>query len=81
MAAINMSSRRTSRRPETCTKTKLHDDPRYEELNVVARSQQKNNTKLRKRRTASKNKAKNRFFRPQKPPKKFYAAVWRGRKI
>ena len=48
---------------------------------VVPRSQQKNNTKLRKRRTASKNKAKNRFFRPQKPPKKFYAAVWRGRKI
>ena len=43
--------------------------------------QQKNNTKLRKRRTASKKKAKNRFFRPQKPPKKFYAAVWRGRKI
>ena len=27
--------------------------------------------KLRKRRTASKNKAKNRFFRPQKPQKKF----------
>ena len=47
----------------------------------VARSQQKNNTKQRKRRTASKNKAKNRYFRPQKPPKKFYAAVWRGRKI
>ena len=48
---------------------------------TVARSQQKNNTKLRKRRTASKNKAKNRLFRPQKPPQKFYAAVWRGRKI
>ena len=47
---------------------------------LVARSQQKNNTKLRKRRTASKNKAKN-VFRPQKPPKKFYAPVWRGRKI
>ena len=39
------------------------------------------NKKPRKRRTAEKNKAKNRLFRPQKPPKKFYAAVWRGRKI
>ena len=25
--------------------------------------------------------AKNRLFRPQKPPQKFYAAVWRRRKI
>ena len=34
-----------------------------------------------RRRTTRKNKAQNRFFRPQKPPKTFYAAVWRGRKI
>ena len=39
------------------------------------------NKKPRKRRTTRKNKAQNRFFRPQKPPKKFYAAVGRGRKI
>ena len=37
--------------------------------------------KSRKRRTTSKNKAQNRFFRPQKPPETFYAAVWRGQKI
>ena len=39
------------------------------------------NKKPRKRRTARKNNAKNRLFRPQKPPQKFYAAVWQGRKI
>ena len=48
---------------------------------AVARSQQKKNKMTRKRRTASRNKAKNRLFRPQKPPQQFYAAVWRGRKI
>ena len=37
--------------------------------------------KPRKRRTARKNKAKNCLFRPQKPPQKLYAAVWRRRKI
>ena len=47
----------------------------------VARSQQMKTKLTRKRRTASRNKAKNRLFRPQKPPQQFYAAVWRGRKI
>ena len=39
------------------------------------------NAKPRKRRTTRKNKARNRFFGPQKPPQKFCAAVWRRRKI
>ena len=39
------------------------------------------NRKPRKRRTTRKKKEQNRFFRPQKPPKKVYAAVWRGCKI
>ena len=43
--------------------------------------EQKKNKIPRKRRTARKKKGKNRLFRPQKPPQKFYAAVWRGRKI
>ena len=47
----------------------------------VARWQQRKIKKPRKRRTAGKNKAKNRLFRPQKPPQKFYAAVWQGRKM
>ena len=37
--------------------------------------------KPRKRRTARCNKAKSHLFRPRKPPQKFYASVWRGRKI
>ena len=36
------------------------------------------NRKPRIRRTARRNTLKNRFFRPQKPYKTFYAAVWRG---
>ena len=50
-------------------------------VTIFARLQQKKNKKPRKRRTARKHKAKNRSFRPQKPPQKFYAAVWPGCKI
>ena len=60
---------------------RMFGDHSLREATSVARSQQKKNKNTRKRRTASRNKAKNRLFRPQKPPQQFYAAVWRGRKI
>ena len=46
-----------------------------------SRDRSRRKKKQRKRRTVRRNKAKNRLFRPQKPPQQFYAAVWRGRKI
>ena len=44
-------------------------------------SQQKKMKNQEKDAQPEKNKARNRFFGPQKPPQKFCAAVWRGRKI
>ena len=47
----------------------------------MSRGRSRRKKKPRKRRTAKRNKAKRRVFRPQKPPQRFYPAVWRGRKI
>ena len=67
-----------------CGKRKHNEDECYHKQRLSAkksRRKQKKSQKPRKRHTARKNKAKNRLFRPQKPPQKFYAAVWRGCKI
>ena len=50
-------------------------------LAIEQNKQQKKRKKQEKEAQPEEIEARNRFIRPQKPPKTFYTAVWRGRKI
>ena len=63
--------------PQTTTTAGKTNPGTWDPSTTVSRRKKKNKKMTHRR----KNKAKNRPLRPQKPPKKLYASVWRGRKI